>query len=378
SVRVAPVDHVHVQAQRQQAAHQRAVLLQVDHVGTVDQGVDDQQRRAGGLAIADEAVEHGLAVAPDLLPLGGAVVDLANLAQHAHAPHQAPMELHRLLGQRQRIELQRPAAHRPRPPRRPSALASPRLRLTQSLIETTCAPVAGCAAWPLRARGVGAAAVFAAGAGLDVVAAAALRAGFFAAAAGCATATLVFFAALAGPARFAVEAGVLALAGFASALAAGAAARAAAARDLGVAAVFTVFFAGCFATFPPAFFGAGFAACFVFAFAAFAVGAGLAAAAFGDSTFASGWLAGTGSGAVAAAGLALRGRFGAVVGTALAAPCFSPAARRSSRTVRSSSATLRCTESTSVRPGRPSSSLMRSISCCRPLRTRISALVRAA
>src|SRR5690606_38540452 len=63
---------------------------------------------------------------------------------------------------------------------------------------------------------------------------------------------------------------------------------------------------------------------------------------------------------------------------AWAVSCAGAAARRRACTVRSSSATLRCTASISVRPGRPSSAPMRSTSPCRPWRTRISALVIAA
>src|SRR5690606_7176303 len=125
---------------REQAADQRTVGLQVDHVGTVDQRIDDQQCRASGRAFADEAVQHGLAVAPAFLAPGGAVPDLAHLAKHAHAFGQALLELDRLLRQRQRIELQRTGAHRPRPPRLAAVPDAGRARLPAAAVR----PVAGC------------------------------------------------------------------------------------------------------------------------------------------------------------------------------------------------------------------------------------------
>src|SRR5690606_8308931 len=330
--------------------------------------------------------KHGLAVAPDLLPFGGAVVDLAHLAQHAQPLGQAAVELHRLLCQRQRIELQRTALpdHRPRPPRPPSALAAARLRLTQSLIETTRAPAcvgaAGCA---LRGRGTPAAAAFAgrvagAFAGADAAPAAVRAPGFFATT-DCPAAAAAFaqprFAAGRAPAaaRFGLATAVVAAA-FAGLPATGLATDAAA---FGMAAAF----AAC--ALPPAlvpalpatFFGADTLAAPVRpAGLASAEDAGLRVAGL-RAAGAAAFLVPVSGDAPAAA--ALRGRAaGAPVDAAL--PCAKPAARRSSRTVRSSSATLRCTESTSVRPGNPSSSPRRSTSCCRPLRTRISALVRAA
>ena len=71
-VRVAPVDQVDVLAGGQQPLDGGAVLLDVGHVGPVDQGVDDQQRdRLGGDALGGVvAVQDQLVLAVDRLAWG--------------------------------------------------------------------------------------------------------------------------------------------------------------------------------------------------------------------------------------------------------------------------------------------------------------------
>src|SRR3546814_364994 len=74
--------------------------LQVDHVRAVDQRVADQQRHLRrGLAFARVAVQHDLAVAPDLLLVGRAVIDVVDLAQGVQARDEFLLEGGRLGGE---------------------------------------------------------------------------------------------------------------------------------------------------------------------------------------------------------------------------------------------------------------------------------------
>ena len=61
-VRVAPVDQVHVESCFQQSAHGGAVLLQVGHVGAIDQCINDQQWNTvlHFLRVRLETVQHHL------------------------------------------------------------------------------------------------------------------------------------------------------------------------------------------------------------------------------------------------------------------------------------------------------------------------------
>ena len=83
AIRIAPVDQVDILALRQQVADQRLVRLQVDHVGPIDQRIDDQDRRLRGrLRLAAEAIDDELVLAIDLFLGGDAEVDVVERAQH--------------------------------------------------------------------------------------------------------------------------------------------------------------------------------------------------------------------------------------------------------------------------------------------------------
>ena len=65
---IAPVDHVEVDAEIEQVADERAVLLQVRHGVAADQAVDDQHRRPDlGLGQWPVVVQGHLVLAPDLV-----------------------------------------------------------------------------------------------------------------------------------------------------------------------------------------------------------------------------------------------------------------------------------------------------------------------
>ena len=108
TVRVAPVDDVDILAAREQALDDGTVGLQVDHVRAIDQCVTDQQRHASRWSrIAAIAIQHDLAIAPDFLACGCAVIDVLDLAQRAKPRAELGLQLHGFAREGFGVEIER-------------------------------------------------------------------------------------------------------------------------------------------------------------------------------------------------------------------------------------------------------------------------------
>src|SRR5680860_430054 len=97
SVDVTPVDQVQVETQIQQVLHHRAVMLDIDHVRPVDQGVDDQYGdRMRVLHLGRIVIKNGLVFLVDHFPRGWSAVYFFDVRDRLEAGEKLLIEVHEL------------------------------------------------------------------------------------------------------------------------------------------------------------------------------------------------------------------------------------------------------------------------------------------